>query len=475
MTDVGEHGGRANGGADAGMDADGAHARGRPTDPERLAGVCRLVFVLMIASASLTVTVGSFGDGYAAWPATLVVGQSAICFVALRWWRRAGPLLSTHPAVLFVFLLGTVGTLTMLGPSSPFTFVLLAVCLLAGLLYDWRGWVLFPLVGSAGWLVVAGEYLIISPPLVVVGIPVLLALATVVGVGQRRLLDRQAAVELRLRAATRAAALADERARMARDMHDSVIKTLYGVSLQAQAIVRWARRDPEVVATTAQEITREVSDVADKVRELVGELRSKAGTSEIPPATRLVPDLCHRWSAATGIPVCVEVDNRCALTADATTELCMVLGEALENVRRHAGARSVAVSLRTGGGSVELWVDDDGRGLPQRMLSPGPGPAAAGRYGVVGMRERAVRLGGTLDLGRRPGGCGTRVRLRLPVDRDRSAEQPAGETEAGSTEAGSTEAGRPDARSRETGPTPVGGMATGGAQDGETEMERAGG
>jgi signal transduction histidine kinase len=86
--------------------------------------------------------------------------------------------------------------------------------------------------------------------------------------------------------------------------------------------------------------------------------------------------------------------------------LFRIASEALANVRRHAGARRVELSLGGDGAAVALTIDDDGCGLVQGV--------GDGRYGIVGMQERAAALGGTFAIGPRPGG-GTRVDVRVPV------------------------------------------------------------
>jgi two-component system, NarL family, sensor histidine kinase UhpB len=83
-----------------------------------------------------------------------------------------------------------------------------------------------------------------------------------------------------------------------------------------------------------------------------------------------------------------------------------VAQEALTNVARHAGARRVELSLERRGDEVVLTVSDDGRGLPEG--------AASSSYGIRGMRERAMLVGGQISIVGAPGG-GTRVRLSIPV------------------------------------------------------------
>ena len=110
----------------------------------------------------------------------------------------------------------------------------------------------------------------------------------------------------------------------------------------------------------------------------------------------------------------MRLDVATAVVLDPTTryELVCVLREALANVERHAAAGRVTVGLRDVDGGVELSVSDDGHGF-----APPADPAglqSAGHFGVVGMGERARRVGGVLVLRSRPG-QGTTVRVTVPA------------------------------------------------------------
>ncbi|MBE0616918.1 MAG: histidine kinase, partial [Proteobacteria bacterium] len=92
------------------------------------------------------------------------------------------------------------------------------------------------------------------------------------------------------------------------------------------------------------------------------------------------------------------------------------LKEALANVRQHAQANRVDVSLRVAGEDLVLEVLDDGIGITDEQTQ------SQRSFGLIGMRERAVRLGGMVDVERRPGG-GTRLRVKLPVEPMREPER----------------------------------------------------
>jgi two-component system, NarL family, sensor histidine kinase UhpB len=109
----------------------------------------------------------------------------------------------------------------------------------------------------------------------------------------------------------------------------------------------------------------------------------------------------------TGMPpITLETRNLPELDANATFELARIIGEAFENIRRHANASRVLLRAFSDRGMLELRVRDDGKGLPDT--------ATEGRYGLRGMRERAELLGGTLELSSDTDG-GTLVRVLVPI------------------------------------------------------------
>jgi signal transduction histidine kinase len=105
----------------------------------------------------------------------------------------------------------------------------------------------------------------------------------------------------------------------------------------------------------------------------------------------------------TGLEVAVEVEAEDRLPLDQEEALYRIAQEALHNVVKHANARHARISLRRAGRDLQLTVEDDGIGFD-------PGAVPRGHLGLVGMRQRAERIGAELLISRRPGG-GTRVRV----------------------------------------------------------------
>lgn len=218
-------------------------------------------------------------------------------------------------------------------------------------------------------------------------------------------------------------AVADERTRIARELHDVIAHTVSVVVVQAGAGRRVAARDPggaEAALASIESIGREaLSDL----RRMVGVLRDEAPGEDLTPQPTLadVPDLVDRLAAA-GLPVTLRFDGQQrALPPGIEVTAYRIVQEALTNVLRHAGVvRAVEVTIGHTGDAVTVTVADDGRG-----------PAADGLpgSGLVGMRERVGLYKGNLEVGGRPGG-GYRVRATLPVpmaSADDRAAVPAGE------------------------------------------------
>jgi signal transduction histidine kinase len=240
------------------------------------------------------------------------------------------------------------------------------------------------------------------------GLPLLYPILAAAGATLRGLLDRQARDAEALRAATEAAAAAEERARLAREMHDSLAKSLHGIALGASALVAWIQRDPAVGVERARDLADAASGASDEARRLLSDLRADRLDETFPSAVR---EIAGRWSQRTGIAVLVDVDDAVDLDPGVRYELACVLRETLTNVELHAGADRVDVRLATVAGQAELQVSDDGKGFapPDDLVQL----ASDGHYGVVGMSERASRVDGRLTVVARPG-HGTTVRVTAP-------------------------------------------------------------
>ena len=237
--------------------------------------------------------------------------------------------------------------------------------------------------------------------------PVAALLAGLGGVLAAGALRRQMFQAIELVAAAQVSAAAAERARLARELHDSVAKTLRGMSMAALALPDSLRRQPALAAQLADVISSGAHAASQEARQLIEGLRL-----DVPDRgfTGTVRELCRVWSAQSGVVAIARLaDVEPAVTV--RYELAMILREALTNVARHAAATEVVVVLTRDDDGITLTVRDDGRGFAVPS-----DPAALqdrGHLGLVGMAERARTLGGDLAVTAQPGG-GTVVRVRVP-------------------------------------------------------------
>src|SRR3954463_3601677 len=222
---------------------------------------------------------------------------------------------------------------------------------------------------------------------------------------QRRLEDLTLHLERERERGARAA-VAEERARIARELHDVVAHGVSVIAIQSDAAEAALVRDPSLAGPPLRAIRGSARDALAEMRRLLGVLRSDDEGSETAPQPGLaqLPELIAR----AGVPVKLEVTGEPrALPAGIDISAYRIVQEALTNVHKHAGAVSTFVRVAWSDGSVELEVRDEGPGN-------GKAPAPSEGHGLIGMRERVRLLGGELHTGAAAGG-GFEVRAVLPT------------------------------------------------------------
>jgi len=315
-----------------------------------------------------------------------------------------------HPLAVVCDVLVTLGVLAVLGVESPMVLATFPTALCLGVLFPRRTSAVATVVLVAGYVLVADRAPDVERGFMVsLGVPTLYLCLTAVGAAIRSAHAQQVEVGRELARVREAAAAADERARLAREMHDSLGKTLHGIALGAQALPLWVARDPEAAVRHAEGLAAGAQQASDEARQLL--VRMRADQSDR-PLVEVLHDECARWQAAHGVPCEVESTGVADLPASIRYELLAILGEALENVRRHADAGLVRVTL-TGeaGGAVVLRVQDDGRGFVPRP----DGGSPRGHFGLTGLHERAREIGASVLIQSIPG-RGTRVTVRHPAE-----------------------------------------------------------
>jgi signal transduction histidine kinase len=207
-------------------------------------------------------------------------------------------------------------------------------------------------------------------------------------------------------------AVAEERARLARELHDVVAHAVSMVVVQAEAGAA-AGGPPGRVEEAFDAIADTGRTALAELRRLLGVLRSsgEAASRQPQPGVAQLEPLVESVRRA-GLPVDVRIEgNGRPLPPGVDLSAYRIVQEALTNSVKHAGPARACVLLRYGERELELEVVDDGRG-------PRPHGTPAGGHGLAGMRERTALLGGELDVGPAPGG-GFAVRARLPLEPSR--------------------------------------------------------
>jgi signal transduction histidine kinase len=208
-------------------------------------------------------------------------------------------------------------------------------------------------------------------------------------------------------------AVADERARIARELHDVVAHSLTVMVIQAGAARRLVDRDPERVVEVAGTIKTMGREALDEMRRLVGVLREADERPELAPQPTVgeIEALAERARAA-GLEVELTVEGeRRDLPPGVDLSAYRVVQEALTNTIKHANASSASVAVRYGEGELFVAVTDDGTGSGSEVHVP------SGGHGLAGMRERVFLYGGELEAGERDGG-GFEVRARFPLQQE---------------------------------------------------------
>jgi signal transduction histidine kinase len=334
-----------------------------------------------------------------------ILAAGLASFVPLRYWDRIAPALMRHPAWFAFELVLTTVTLLLCGVDSPFLYYALGTALLGGLLYGRPGAALFgPLLAGVYYWVLQVRGVSGDPTefQAYVAQPALFLVCAAAGAEARRLLDRQAEAESELASQERRLAAEEERARLARDMHDSLAKTVSGIGFAALALSRRIERDPEGAVTEARRLADDARQATRQAREIIVGLRADSGDTL--PLSAAVAEHARRWAESEGVALDLAVEDVGDLHPATERELDWIVREALANVARHARAGRVGVRLRRLGGRAVLTVSDDGAGfeVPDELEELGQGR----HFGLGGMRERAVLAGGDLSVESAPGeGC----------------------------------------------------------------------
>jgi signal transduction histidine kinase len=342
-------------------------------------------------------------------PKSIAVPATAVAGLALSF-RRLAPLL-TVAAVLGSIAIESLLGVSLQKPDAPLLIALVAVytagaylslrdavaglaLAIAGIGASYAGsstnghsdFAFTSVVVTAGWLVGRGMHGRVTQ-------------AAVIAERTQRL-EQEAVAE-------RAAAIAEERRRIARDLHDVIAHSVSVMVIQAGAAEDLLDRDPAAVLEPIRAVQETGRGALVEISRLLGLLREDGAELGLAPQPRIddLPELVAQTEAA-GLPVDLRVEGTArSLPLGVDLSVYRITQEALTNVRRHSAGGRASVVLRYNEAAVELAVENDGVASTN---------GHRGGHGLVGMRERVAVFGGSLEAGPLPDG-GFRVVARLPL------------------------------------------------------------
>jgi signal transduction histidine kinase len=199
-------------------------------------------------------------------------------------------------------------------------------------------------------------------------------------------------------------AAAEERNRLAREVHDTLGHRLTASAVQLEAIQRLAASDPARVAGMAGAVRQQVREALQELRQTVGRLREPLEIElSLPQALRR---LAASFQEATALRIDLKLpEAACPMTPAQRLALYRAAQEGLTNIQRHAQAQQAWLRLECQAGQIILVVEDDGSGLSDSPNGSG--------FGLRGLQERASQLGGEVSLSQRPEG-GSVLKITLP-------------------------------------------------------------
>ena len=356
----------------------------------------------------------------------------------LRWGRADGRIVTTAfftviDALLTVLLLVTSSRGGPVLHPLPVGYVLVSA-LLMGIVTGTRAlWAWLAPVAMGVCLLIVGA----PAPLRWWETLVMLAIAGLVYLG-RHMVSEAARVEnlagdvAQIRAVQ---AGTEQRLVLARDLHDTVAKSAAGMRMLAEVLHDSLEEEHSPHAADAALLLEAADALTSESRAVLDELRT---TPDGDLRRRLAHD-AETWGRRLDLPVDIVIEGVPVEADDALTwHAQRALGEMLSNVENHARAESVTIRVAgvTGAGTEPLRflveVEDDGIGLPRRILEDPSNLRGSGHYGLCGVQERLASMGGRLSLRAREAG-GTRIRATIPVRTTPSDEgSPSSAIEGGS-------------------------------------------
>ena len=329
---------------------------------------------------------------------TFLIGALAL-WVPLAGWHQAYFLVSAN-------YFGMMWAFLPFGWAVAGNIVLILLILLRSLVTAGQ-----PLSSLVGWPLLSGAFGL--------GWAVLLALwmRSVMQESQKRqrLIEELEATRQSLAAAERQAGVLEERQRLAREIHDTLAQDFTSIVLHLEAADATLSMSAEPIRTHVSRARETARACLREARRLVLALRPEPlEDASLPEALRRV---AAKWAEETGVPADLAVTGEpVVLHPEAEVTLLRAAQEALTNVRKHARAHQVNVTLSYMGDQITLDVHDDGVGFDLAAMGNGTACPAVPGIGLAAMAERAAQLGGAVTVESAPG-RGTTVAVSIPEER----------------------------------------------------------
>jgi signal transduction histidine kinase len=372
---------------------------------------------LAIAASLLLAVELSVEDLDGPWPVNW--GFGLVMTGALAW-RRRWPVVVVAVQVGAAIVQGLAGGDLIEQPFAPFFSVILGFYAVGAHAPDrWAGRALvFGVPGVIGVSAAAGQNEVgdyIFPSVIVVGAPWLAGRVSRLWAGRARAL---AAANEALRAEQEQRALlavADERERIARELHDVVAHSISVMVIQAEGAKRMMDRDPARARSALEQIEGTGRAALVEMRRLLGVLRRDDDEARRTPQPGVEAlDVLVNRAHEAGLDVDVSIEGaRTPLPPGIDVSVYRIIQEALTNVLKHAGPVHADVALRFLGGEVQVEIVDSG---PANGFEPATADPDNPSHGLLGMRERVKIYGGEVVTGPVSGGSpGYRVWARIPL------------------------------------------------------------
>ncbi len=198
-------------------------------------------------------------------------------------------------------------------------------------------------------------------------------------------------------------ALAADRQRIGRELHDGTIQSIYGAGLVLENAYHLVRQDPETAERLIQHVMKTLDETIADIRRYIFDLAASEGALE-----ELLGEVVEEFRASSGLPIDFRIEGDIpAFSAETNKHIQQMVREALSNVVKHAHASEASVVVRNDADAVRFIIADNGRGLPEG------GAYRRGGRGVPNLLARAGMLGGHVAIRNRPEG-GTVVEIVIP-------------------------------------------------------------